>query len=91
MEQEQCSSCRFWKYRYDSIADAMDAQSCDEKKAKSFLDEGMCRRHPAQFFTVEDNLVFNNNFRVFGERSDFFTQPSTQAHEWCGEFKAKPA
>jgi hypothetical protein len=87
MTKEQCSLCKFWERRYESLEDATDAHSCDATKAKHLLDEGMCRRYPPQFFTIEDNLVFNNNFRVFGERSDFFTQPSTQYFDWCGEYK----
>lgn len=50
-------------------------------------DIGWCHRFPPTNYSVSKR-AFESAFRCYGNRSDFFAQPSAMAWDWCGEWEA---
>ena len=71
------------------------SKMCEQCKFWEFDDDetdadiGWCHRLPPTNFTVSKR-AFDGNFRCYGNRSDFFAQPSTMKWDWCGEWSPLP-
>ena len=82
---ESCETYRFFLSSYQYC----DYDHDDKKEHKLEKEIGYCRRHPPAFSGTDidrDSFGFHS---LDGDASDFFTQPVTKSHWWCGEFVSR--